>query len=667
MRVLLAHNSTYYPSHGGGDKSNRLLMEALAARGHQTRVVARIERFGPAGHEQHLRDLGERSLTCELLSSGATRLLLRGVDVRTLTLDPRWRAFFAAQMEEFQPDVIVTSTDDPAQLLFDLAVKSPSRVVYLVRATIAVPFGPESSSVSAERTAKLQQADLTVGVSHYVAGYCRREGGLEAVHVPISLLEPGTPPLVARFDSPYVTFVNPCAVKGIDIFLALADRLPQQRFAAVPTWGTTAADRAAMAARPNIDILNPMDQIDQLLSRTRITLVPSVWAEARSRMIAESLSRGVPVMASDVGGIREAMLGVDYLLPVSPVEHYQPTVDEHMVPVAIVPPQNVDPWVDVLSRLLQDREHWHELSRRSREAALRYLENLTVLPFEALLEDLLRKSKRSVAAAPQPAADRQRLAALLLKKKTSAAGPEAASKTWFPVQGPAPRLLCLPPAGGGTIAYRAWRLPVSACPALLPGRESRAGTPPVDQMDALVRVLADAAGPFLNDPFAVFGHSMGAGIGFELARELRRRNLPLPVALLVSAARAPQLRRNWSPPPEPSDDELVRELRRLGGIPQNVLDNPDLMRLALPALRADTRLYRNYTYTEEAPLPCPIFAYGGALDTNVMPDHIEAWREQTTDRFFRREFSGGHFFLESEKAELLAAVTEDLRLAGLVP
>ena len=148
--------------------------------------------------------------------------------------------------------------------------------------------------------------------------------------------------------------VNPCAVKGISIFLALAERFPDIEFAAVPTWGTTAADLAALRARPNVTVLAPFDAIDDLLRQTRVMLVPSIWAEARSRVILEAMSRGIPVMASDVGGLAEAKLGVDYLLPVNPVAHYRSMVDELMVPMAEIPPQNVRA-VGSSARVLVDR------------------------------------------------------------------------------------------------------------------------------------------------------------------------------------------------------------------------------------------------------------------------------------------------------------------------
>ncbi|MEO6064826.1 MAG: glycosyltransferase, partial [Bryobacteraceae bacterium] len=358
MRILLAHNSLYYPSHGGGDKSNRLLMEALARRGHACRVIARTAGFGPQAHQELLDDLHRRSVAIESSTAGLIAFRHNGVEVHVVTANANLRAYFAAQIAAFAPQVILASTDDPAQLLLDAALRGDeARVVYLARATLAVPFGPDCAFPSASKTETLRRLDRIVGVSEYVAAYVRKWSGLDAIHVPISLMEPGPSPVLGRFENEFVTLVNPCAVKGISIFLALADRMPETSFAAVPTWGTNAQDHAALDGRLNVTMLDPVDHIDELLTRTSVLLVPSLWAEARSRIIVEAMLRGVPVIASDIGGIPEAKMGVDYTLPVQPITRYQPQVDEQMVPIAEVPPQNIEPWVAALSRLLNDRAH----------------------------------------------------------------------------------------------------------------------------------------------------------------------------------------------------------------------------------------------------------------------------------------------------------------------
>jgi len=222
------------------------------------------------------------------------------------------------------------------------------------------------------RTQALRSVDGAVGVSEYVARYAREFGGLEAVYLPISLLPPGEPAVLGSPANRFVSMVNPCAGKGISIFLALAKQCPEIEFAAVPTWGTTAADLAALHRIPNITVLPPFDDFDDFLRQTRVMLVPSLWAEARSRVILEAMSRGIPVLASDVGGLAEAKLGVDYLLPVNPIRGFHNTVDELMVPKIDVPSQDVSLWKTVLIRLLTDHEHYRQLADESRRAALAY-------------------------------------------------------------------------------------------------------------------------------------------------------------------------------------------------------------------------------------------------------------------------------------------------------
>ena len=357
---------------------------------------------------------------------------------------------------------------------------SGARVVYLVRATLPLPFGPDCAFPNEAQTARLRQADAVVGVSQYAADYVRRHAGIDAVHVPISLMPREPWPDLGRFDNEFVTMVNPCAVKGISIFLALADAFPEVRFAAVPTWGADAADRAALAARPNITVLDPVDHIDALLARTRVLLVPSLWAEARSRIVVEAMLRGIPVMAANTGGLPEAKMGVPYLLPVNPIARYQPRLNERMVPIAEVPTQNIAPWIEALRRLLTDSAHYDEIARQSREAARHYAENLSVEPFEALLISKAAAFRRGQPASGTPPAvlppaslspEKRALLALRLRKR-------APASAWFPTAAAAqpPRLFYFPYAGEvGPPAF-------PACAAVLPGRAARIAEAPFQRM-----------------------------------------------------------------------------------------------------------------------------------------------------------------------------------------
>jgi medium-chain acyl-[acyl-carrier-protein] hydrolase len=395
-------------------------------------------------------------------------------------------------------------------------------------------------------------------------------------------------------------------------------------------------------------VIDPVENLDDLFRQARVLLVPSLWAEARSRIVVEAMLRGVPVMASDTGGLKEAKLGVPYLLPVNPITQYQSSLDENMVPVATVPEQDIGPWLDALRRLTGEQAHWGEISAQSRVAALNYASTLTVEPFETFLLQLLGRPKRRNEVAPKLSDDKRKLLALRLKRRAWFPTLEAKSRATL-------RLFCFPYAGAGALAYREWSsaLPgIDVVPVLPPGRETRLSERPFEDMRELIDALTPVIRPLAEMPYAFFGHSMGSGIAFELARSLRRVGAPLPRVLIVSSARAPQDR--TSPKREPSDAELVEELAGLGELTPQAVD------LILPILHADTRLYRNYVYQPEPPLGIPIVTYGGASDPNLTAEQLDEWRRQTTDVFIRREFAGGHFYLTEDPDRVLGALRLDL-------
>lgn len=684
MRILLGQNARYFPAYGGGDKSNRLLIEALAQRGHTCHVVCRAaDSSRPSVASNYQQELEVRGITPGVVHERYLEFILNGVEVRAVT-GPDYKQQFVQRLWELDPDVVLLSTDDPALVLLEAALDHPrTRIVYLVRTTLALPFGPEAAFQSAARTELLRAADAVVCVSRYVAEYVRRWSGIPARAEPISLLEPGPYPFLGRYENPFVTLVNPCAVKGLSIFLALADQLPDVRFAAVPTWGTTEQDLAELRRRPNVQILPPSDQIDAILEKTKVLLVPSLWAEARSRIVVEAMLRGIPVLASQVGGIPEAKMGVEYLLPVRPIERYRPYLDERMVPVAEVPEQDIGPWLSALKRLLEDREHYEELARRSREVALEYARQLSVEPFEAVLEECLRRPPRRrstgrVQWATTPvrieslSPEKRALLKLRLRQQPSVAARSEScapvAERWYPDAGTVGpnvvRLFCFPFAGAGAAVFRSWRAYapawVTICPACLPGREARSSEPPCGSVEELISRAGEALVRYVEHPYALYGHSMGALLAFELCRWLRRQGRPLPLALLVSGARAPQLRRKPLPEIVPSDEELLQELRDLGHLPKELDSEPDLAKYYLPILRADTTLARRYVYRDEEPLDIPICAYTGRDDTRLPVEVVQGWSEQTTASFRLAVLPGGHFFIQEYRSEFLERLFSDL-------
>ncbi|HET6978736.1 MAG TPA: thioesterase II family protein [Pyrinomonadaceae bacterium] len=228
------------------------------------------------------------------------------------------------------------------------------------------------------------------------------------------------------------------------------------------------------------------------------------------------------------------------------------------------------------------------------------------------------------------------------------------------------RLFCFHYAGGNALIYRTWaqKLPpsVEVVAIQLPGRATRMHQPLVSKLTDLVEPISEALAPLVNKPFAFFGHSMGALILFEVTRFLRRQGRTLPLHLFVSGRSAPQLNREHSPLYNLPKDELLAELQQLDGTPREVLEHPELMELMLPMLRADFSICDTYEYTEEAPLACPITAFGGLQDFDVSRRRVEAWREQTSATFTLRMFAGNHFFIHSNETLLLNLLATQLGL-----
>lgn len=226
------------------------------------------------------------------------------------------------------------------------------------------------------------------------------------------------------------------------------------------------------------------------------------------------------------------------------------------------------------------------------------------------------------------------------------------------------RLFCIPFAGGGASLFRLWpdRLPdgVEVCAIQLPGRESRLREPIQTRIGPLIEALAAGLDGELDRPFALFGHSMGSLVAFELARELRRRNLPSPRLLIASGRSAPQLPRRRPLLHDLPEAAFREELRLLDGTPQVLLDHSELMSLYSPIIRADLAVNETYVYREEPPLNLPILALGGQADALAQRDEVEGWQSQTTQSFEHQQISGGHFFLQTAAAELLTVLSRAL-------
>jgi glycosyltransferase involved in cell wall biosynthesis len=378
MRILLASSASHVPPRGGSTRSNLAWLAALAASGHACRVVGgALTPDTPEKMTLVRRELEDQEI-------GATSPEIHAV------ADPVRRAtVLQEQVREFQPDWVLVSSEDIGQSLLRAAHEAaPGRIVYLAHTPQFYPFGTASWNPNRESEALVAHAAAVVAIGHHTAQYIesnlKRE--VEVIHPPIY----GGPPYAqcGRFGDGLITMINPCAVKGVSIFLALARHFPAYRFGALPGWGTTAVDRHDLDACSNVELLRNARNIDQVLKDTRILLVPSLWFEGFGLIVIEAMLRGIPVVASDSGGLPEAKLGTDNVIPVRSIERYEAGFDDQGLPRAVLPEQDLAPWIAAIAALSSDGDLYRRESAAARQAAARFVSALRPSQLEQFLSAL---------------------------------------------------------------------------------------------------------------------------------------------------------------------------------------------------------------------------------------------------------------------------------------
>jgi glycosyltransferase involved in cell wall biosynthesis len=365
MRLLLAATASYAPPRGGATRSNLAWLNALARAGHECRVVC-----GPA-------------------APGAEMLRHESIAVLPIDEPARRVNVLRSEIAGMRPDWVLVSSEDLGHgLLREAHHAAPGRVVYLAHTPQFFPFGPASWNPERRAAELAAQSAGIVAIGRHMADYIERELGRPAAVIHPPIYGAGPFPDLARFDRGLVTMINPCAVKGLSIFLELAERLPALEFGVVPGWGTTAEDRTALGRLANVRVLPNARDIEDLLAQTRVLTVPSLWYEGFGLIAMEAMLRGIPVVASDSGGLKEAKRGTGYVIPVRTIERYHPVFDELAMPKPVVPANDVAPWVEAVQTLLGDRAAYENESRASRDAAGAFVAGLDPTAMERYLAEL---------------------------------------------------------------------------------------------------------------------------------------------------------------------------------------------------------------------------------------------------------------------------------------
>ncbi len=225
----------------------------------------------------------------------------------------------------------------------------------------------------------------------------------------------------------------------------------------------------------------------------------------------------------------------------------------------------------------------------------------------------------------------------------------------------ASRLFCFPHAGGGPVVFFDWSERLGAaveCVSLLyAGRGQRLREEPRLHVEDLVSEISEGFPAFTDKPFSFYGHSFGGIVAFELARKMRRSGSPGPQHLFVGAARPPHLELPFPPIHELADGDFVSKVQsRYGGMPAAILQDPDVLEMFLPAMRADFTAYETYRFQPADPLDIPITAFGGSDDIAVKIDSLQEWSLHTVAGFDMNVLPGGHFFPSTSGRELMDAL-----------
>jgi glycosyltransferase involved in cell wall biosynthesis len=365
-KVLLGIRVSMFPPEHGGAKNFRHILKALTQEGVECRVVVRLK---PAAGGPP-RFAGQKAADLPAEHEGVRYMGTPGAEMARK---------LAQEIETFMPDAVILSDDpvDDGDELFAAGAAS-GRLVYFGQTVHFLPFGPYSVMPSAAVTASLTQAAKVVVPSAHVKAYVEEHLGKTPVIFHPPVFGEGPFPVLGHQDNDFVTMINPCPWKGSSIFLKIARARPNVAFAAVPTWGATPELLDELRALPNMTLLPQTQDVDEIYARTRVLLAPSLCQEAFGLVSPEALLRGIPVVASDIAGLKESTLAAATLIPVIPLPFSRPREDHDHGKFKWEEPDNdVGPWLAALDALLTRPRLYEETARVGKNRAEKFVRALS--------------------------------------------------------------------------------------------------------------------------------------------------------------------------------------------------------------------------------------------------------------------------------------------------
>ncbi len=390
LDLILTMNLPYTRVFGGANKSNKYLVEEIAQLGHNVKVVTpALAVPSDITSQELLESLKDDGMTVDVYDKKYV-FDIKNVEVHAILETDDLKVELQKIIKKFQPDWIFISAEDPSQQLLKAIHEVRSdNIIYLAHTPQLLPFGPESLYPGKQRTELIGKSTQIVTISEYVSNYVKTHTGFSTFVNHPPHFGNGIFPKLASFDNEYVFMFNPCDVKGIKILLTLAKLLPEIKFAIVPGWGTTPTDMRLMNEVPNITIMENKESLNELLANVKILLMPTLWAEGFGMACTDAMLRGIPVLASQHGGLIEAKLETDYLIPINHIKEYKNEFNENSLPQAIVPEQEIEPWIKALKDLYYSKEVYEKQSSIAKIKAEEFVSSLSVEPFIRNLQKML--------------------------------------------------------------------------------------------------------------------------------------------------------------------------------------------------------------------------------------------------------------------------------------